>query len=420
LNLRRVRAKQGYGANMPRLPGNAMPQEMQSEQEVQKKLDLDKAELQVAKAKQAKIDQQNKQMKDIAQAPLTMARDRLNLDQAQTRLAKDSQGTEVERATLGVAQARTANEKEILSIDIERARQAKNIMGELDKGKVSPFAAPHDVAKGMEDAAIAQGGPSPMKNLEFIISAAFKNAADARKAGVEGAMTPGMEEKILQTLGETGRLSAGGAGGTDVSVLRKLFEKGPEALADQFTKRPDLNLDQIAAADDVITKSHDLAISMTELKQAIGTVLATIGTGRPIPGTQSQNYDPGTLPGLAEGGPVHGPGSGTSDSINARLSDGEFVHKTAAVKFWGTDFMHAINNMILPGFADGGSFGGVSIPARFDSSGMQPGGMGTVNLHLDGRTFEGLRAPNALMRELSHYAIGRLTSQTGRKPSWVE
>lgn len=49
----------------------------------------------------------------------------------------------------------------------------------------------------------------------------------------------------------------------------------------------------------------------------------------------------------ASGGLVTGPGTSTSDSIAARLSDGEYVVKASAVKYYGTDFMNALNNMSL-------------------------------------------------------------------------
>jgi hypothetical protein len=48
--------------------------------------------------------------------------------------------------------------------------------------------------------------------------------------------------------------------------------------------------------------------------------------------------------GFAEGGPVVGPGSGTSDSVLARLSHGEFVVRADAVRQIGIDNLHAINS----------------------------------------------------------------------------
>lgn len=57
---------------------------------------------------------------------------------------------------------------------------------------------------------------------------------------------------------------------------------------------------------------------------------------------------------FASGGMVYGPGTDTSDSITANLSNNEFVVQAKAVKHWGSDFMYAINNMQLPGFSLGG------------------------------------------------------------------
>ena len=56
----------------------------------------------------------------------------------------------------------------------------------------------------------------------------------------------------------------------------------------------------------------------------------------------------------ASGGYITGPGTATSDSIPAWLSNGEYVVKAAAVNKYGVDFLHAINGLR---FADGGSVG---------------------------------------------------------------
>lgn len=61
--------------------------------------------------------------------------------------------------------------------------------------------------------------------------------------------------------------------------------------------------------------------------------------------------------GWATGGHIRGPGTGTSDSILARLSDGEFVMRAAAVERYGVGFMDAVNRMALPRFAAGGPAG---------------------------------------------------------------
>lgn len=77
--------------------------------------------------------------------------------------------------------------------------------------------------------------------------------------------------------------------------------------------------------------------------------------------------------GFATGGYVSGPGTATSDSIPARLSNGEYVVKTAAVNHWGVGFMEAINNMKTPAQSRPQKFaaGGLASSSS-QSSGQQP------------------------------------------------
>ena len=63
--------------------------------------------------------------------------------------------------------------------------------------------------------------------------------------------------------------------------------------------------------------------------------------------------------GYARGGKVTGPGTGTSDSIPAMLSDGEFVMRADAVKRYGEDHLNAMNN---GGLVRGYETGGLVIP----------------------------------------------------------
>lgn len=82
--------------------------------------------------------------------------------------------------------------------------------------------------------------------------------------------------------------------------------------------------------------------------------------------------------GFASGGHIKGPGTSTSDSILARLSDGEYVVKAAAVRKYGLQTLHAMNNMNMPKFASGGLVGSVTnMPA-------QQKNIGTLNFNLPG------------------------------------
>ncbi|ALA48435.1 tail length tape measure protein [Mycobacterium phage Lolly9] len=84
----------------------------------------------------------------------------------------------------------------------------------------------------------------------------------------------------------------------------------------------------------------------------------------------------------AAGGILKGPGSGTSDSILARVSNGEFVMRAAAVEKYGTHFLDALNAGALgtddlPGFWLGGLIGGpkTDTPGPFP---LPPGTPGQV------------------------------------------
>lgn len=68
-------------------------------------------------------------------------------------------------------------------------------------------------------------------------------------------------------------------------------------------------------------------------------------------------------PGLATGGILRGPGTGTSDSILARLSNGEGVINARAVQYYGADLIHQLNNLRTPRFATGGVIGNVPVPS---------------------------------------------------------
>lgn len=61
----------------------------------------------------------------------------------------------------------------------------------------------------------------------------------------------------------------------------------------------------------------------------------------------------------AAGGPIVGPGTGTSDSIPAFLSNGEFVINAAAVSRVGMPLLEAINNGRFPHFSAGGAVSAV-------------------------------------------------------------
>lgn len=91
---------------------------------------------------------------------------------------------------------------------------------------------------------------------------------------------------------------------------------------------------------------------------------------------------------FASGGAISGPGTGTSDSIPAFLSDGEFVVSASAVDRVGLPLLEAINSGRYPRFATGGVVGirtsGAETPAALS------GGNVTLNVStMDASSFLG-------------------------------
>ncbi|MEJ5019313.1 phage tail length tape measure family protein [Ochrobactrum vermis] len=115
------------------------------------------------------------------------------------------------------------------------------------------------------------------------------------------------------------------------------------------------------AAVNAITKIADALID-----SGIESLFGGSGFGSLLGGLfGGKSADPWSGLRLASGGYVSGPGSATSDSIPAWLSNGEFVMNAQATKAFGP-WLQAMNDNKLRGFAYGGPADGnvVSMPSR--------------------------------------------------------
>lgn len=86
----------------------------------------------------------------------------------------------------------------------------------------------------------------------------------------------------------------------------------------------------------------------------------------------------------ASGGLINGPGTGTSDDIDAKLSNGEYVVRAAAVKQYGVGMLNAIN---WQRYATGGlvkAYQATPLPTKFDSGQGKVTYLQTVNLKMYG------------------------------------
>jgi hypothetical protein len=123
---------------------------------------------------------------------------------------------------------------------------------------------------------------------------------------------------------------------------------------------------------------------------------------------------------FAGGGHVRGPGSSTSDSIMAWLSDFEYVINARAVRHYGADLFGALNAMALPkDFMNRFAMGGL---ARVSGGHHLAGGgqvRGTpVTINIDRHTFN-MTAGDDTVAAIKRFAVAAQISSTGRKPRFV-
>ncbi len=131
----------------------------------------------------------------------------------------------------------------------------------------------------------------------------------------------------------------------------------------------------------------------------------------------------GNIPGRARGGHIVGDGTGTSDSILSWLSNGEFVIKAAMVRKYGSSLFHALNQGMIPRYAQGGQvmqMGSLKeVSGGFGSRGVAGGAPRTsFELVIEGQRFSGLSAPADTADSLQRVGVMRRLTSTGKAPSW--
>jgi len=133
-----------------------------------------------------------------------------------------------------------------------------------------------------------------------------------------------------------------------VSPILDKFSSGWDALKSGITGAS-------SAIKDAVTSAFSgLAAVIKAPLKVLGTFLAAIPSevfGFQIPGADKLNSWGKTLQGFASGGIVRGPGSGTSDSILAWLSNGEGVVTAKGMQNGGAGIVAALNSGWVPSAA---------------------------------------------------------------------
>lgn len=202
------------------------------------------------------------------------------------------------------------------------------------------------------------GEPTYAAAQDALLAARQAKQAGDSKLAIEQARAAG---EILKQIQQSGQNTYGLAGMAD--------ELG--RIAVEASKLEEVSVEKDVAS--VAARINDLAKQAEALKvvnievqidetnveqvkarmQQIAADIAKLMVIKPVFSAGGEQVGP--LPQFASGGHVRGPGSGTSDSIPALLSNGEYVINAAAVRKLGKGYLDLINNGIpLRRFADGG------------------------------------------------------------------
>jgi TP901 family phage tail tape measure protein len=148
------------------------------------------------------------------------------------------------------------------------------------------------------------------------------------------------------------------AGVSEANVIKYSAElRAALKLARELAKpaKYKIDADTKAALDQIKDFASSAKAQINSIPRTVTVSVNYVTTGTPA-GTRSgpavvttdkpkTKKAMGGLITASNGGFITGPGTGTSDSIPALLSDGEFVIRAAAVASYGLDFMNSLNNM---------------------------------------------------------------------------
>ncbi|AXF14578.1 phage tail length tape measure family protein [Paraburkholderia caledonica] len=187
------------------------------------------------------------------------------------------------------------------------------------------------------------------------------------------------EQQIRGSYSDQMRLAVTQLGGgamttaqTAATAFTTAWQDSANAL-EEFVTTGKVSFSQFTAS--VLADMAKIALRQAEMQifQSIG--MTAFSTG-------------GAVGHYADGGHISGPGSGTSDSIPAMLSNGEYVINAASTRKY-RGLLDSINSGHMAHFATGGAVGSVPVTSSGGPSG------GDLHFHLDGSGRGGLTAEDA-------------------------
>lgn len=283
-------------------------------------------------------------------------------------------------AEIKALQQRSAEDaKEILEQQVKDTETALKKQVDAERNAASDLAKAKQEQLNTEKRyreALASLNAGPAQEASYGQASALK--AGARRALQEGDVEEAKRQAqaalaILQELAEAGENTYGFAG--FIKELQAIEEGADQKGIDEAQKKLDAAKAAALQTKAALEELKDIKVAPTldeEAQQKLLNDLAALakqaGVILTIPATvtaqapQGGTVDP-SIPAAATGGILRGPGTGTSDSILARLSNGEGILNARAVQHYGAGLVHQLNRLQLPKFATGGVMGGgLSLP----------------------------------------------------------
>ncbi|ESZ46251.1 hypothetical protein X731_16330 [Mesorhizobium sp. L2C054A000] len=345
-------------------------------------------------------------------------------------LRENADGAAKGVAAVGAASATTAGQVENLGHQITVIRGGG---GELTK---QIFNVVDGVARAADDGKQALDG--------------LKGSVDATSGAVDGVsneitnsistIAPAAQEAASGFNSSLGNLDSGAAQAAAEAIVAP-FETLPGKLSAILSGMRALLQGGFSGLAGIV---NSLA---AQVEAAIARILASLRAAaaaaqslRAAAGSSSSSDGGGSHGGFARGGHLsHGPGTGTSDSILARLSVGEFVIRAKVVKALGADFFAALNAGVMPdidafrslskGFSLGGIADGLTRgmavqrfagggPARMQLAPASTGNNRTpVVLQLPGgEQIDDLTIGDIALNRLQQFLIQESYASNGRRP----
>ncbi|MBA1444800.1 MAG: tape measure protein [Chromatiales bacterium] len=236
---------------------------------------------------------------------------------------------------------------------------------QLDAGKIEEAIASAEAARDMLSA-LAKDGKQVDGILEHLLKKAGNVAAEASKsiAKKQEADFATIKKEIGSLIAEAQELKSLKLG-FDLQHAIQEAEKVKAEIQDQFNQEP------LKLPFELVGVKGDKANAKDLLEN--------------LP-----------VPGKASGGPIRGPGTGTSDDVLMWGSNGEFMQPTAAVNHYGVGIMEAIRRQLIPkdrlmqairGYASGGLVSNLALPGGSSMPTPAPSNNTTVNINFEGKSY---------------------------------